>query len=227
MRIVKIEQYAKYTDSIRLLERSNYSVSSEFTDRLNAHLAFIETRGRAFGVVSGPDISRGAYDHVIDSMSLIPYLQEFAAGDFGYIDIGTGGGFPGLVCASAFPDARFVLIDRSKKKCAFLRLCVGGLSLPNVEIFDSSFAEYPFDLEPVVAMVRGLERAEETVPELVGRFSVGSVCFWMTGEGVDARFGSRFHVEQIVDEWCDLGLRRGVLFKISVGDKKSSGNSLS
>ncbi len=53
------------------------------------------------------------------------------------IDIGTGGGVPGLVLAVVRPDLRFVLTDSAKKKTAWVGECVDELKLPNVEVVTS------------------------------------------------------------------------------------------
>lgn len=50
------------------------------------------------------------------------------------IDIGTGGGIPGLVLAVARPDLRFTLTDSASRKTAWVQECVDDLGLSNVEV---------------------------------------------------------------------------------------------
>lgn len=50
------------------------------------------------------------------------------------LDIGSGNGFPGLVCAVLYPEIPFVLCDRSLKKTEFLRHCVFELNCSNVKV---------------------------------------------------------------------------------------------
>lgn len=215
---LNIEKYAKIDATRNLLMDGGFLLNSDVVGRIDAHLSLVRSYGSAFGVVSDGDIKRGAREHVVDSLSLVPYLDKFFEDGRRLVDVGSGGGFPGLVCAAAFPESEVVLIERSEKKCAFLRRCVGGIGLENVSVMDIPFEEYPWSDGPVVVTVRGLERAAETVPELVAGLAVGSTCFWLTGSKVAVDFGPRFHVEQIVDNWSTQGLRRGLLYSISVTD---------
>ena len=212
----KITFYEKFDIVRRLLDESGFSLLDGAIRRFDAHLSMIHAHGRTFGVVSRSDIEKGAYQHTIDSLSLIPHIQPLLDSSCPLVDIGSGGGFPGLVCAAAFPDSEIVLIERSSKKCAFLRRCVAEMELQHVSILSDSFDVFPWDAGPVIGLTRGLERAEEMVPQLISKMAEGSVCFWMTGSGVEVDFAEGFHVEQIVDEWLKLGVRRGVLYRIQV-----------
>ncbi len=215
---MNITYYGKYDLLRDLLTDCGCPLSADLIERIDTHIGFVQSHGRSFGVVSAGDVERGVFDHVVDSLSLLPYLKDWVIDGLSIVDVGSGGGFPGLICGSAFPDTDVSLIDRSKKKCSFLRLCVGGMKLSNVSVFDISFSEYSWDAGPVIVLIRGLEQAEVFVPELVSCLAPGSVCFWLTGRSVNLDFDSRFHVEQIVDKWSESGLRRGVCFKISADE---------
>jgi 16S rRNA (guanine(527)-N(7))-methyltransferase RsmG len=214
---MNIEEYENFVTIRELLKEDGFDLDSDTLSRINAHLSLVRSIGSTFGVVSDPEIRRGAHDHVVDSLSLVSHMADFVSGGFRWVDVGSGGGFPGLVCASVFPEVPVVLIDRSSKKCAFLRRCVAELDLPNVTVLDILFDDFSWEDGPAIVMVRGLERASVTVPELVSQLAVGSRCFWLTGSMVDMDFGPRFHVEQIVDNWSAAGLRRGALISIEVG----------
>lgn len=69
--------------------------------------------------------------HVCDSLALLPLLRERGAATV--IDLGTGGGVPGIPLACAAPDLRFILIDATRKKIDAVRRIVAGLGLSNVE----------------------------------------------------------------------------------------------
>ena len=55
--------------------------------------------------------------HFLDSFSAVSVLKTMAFDTA--CDVGSGGGFPGLVLAVAFPDKKFTLIERSGKKALF------------------------------------------------------------------------------------------------------------
>ncbi len=70
--------------------------------------------------------------HFLDSLSLYPALKQPIDG-CSFIDIGSGGGFPGLPFKIAFPDIRMVLVEATNKKADFLRHIIQQLGLDKVE----------------------------------------------------------------------------------------------
>jgi 16S rRNA (guanine527-N7)-methyltransferase len=86
--------------------------------------------------------------HVEHALAYQPLLAA-AAGDA--LDLGAGGGVPGLVLAAGEPGRRWVLLDGSTKRASFLERSVTALGLDNVEV--------------------RCARAEE-IPDLRGRFGV-------------------------------------------------------
>ncbi|MCA9299023.1 MAG: 16S rRNA (guanine(527)-N(7))-methyltransferase RsmG, partial [Phycisphaerales bacterium] len=71
--------------------------------------------------------------HVFDALTLIPVLSELDEGSR-IIDVGAGGGVPGVPLGIAMSDQRFTLLDATGKKVAFLRWVVDLLGLGNVEV---------------------------------------------------------------------------------------------
>lgn len=65
--------------------------------------------------------------HYLDILAALPCFAESAPGC--WVDVGSGGGFPGLVLAVARPGWRFVLTERRARKAAFLTDCVAALGL--------------------------------------------------------------------------------------------------
>jgi len=86
--------------------------------------------------------------HVLDSLSLQPYLLGTRVAD-----VGTGAGFPGLVLAIVNPERRFTLIEATGKKARFVEQTTERLSLSNVLVANSRAETYrPFELfDTVVA----------------------------------------------------------------------------
>lgn len=68
--------------------------------------------------------------HFLDSLTLLPLLPSGAH----LLDIGTGAGFPGLVCKAAEPTLRLTLVEPREKRAAFLRHIVRTLGLKDVHI---------------------------------------------------------------------------------------------
>jgi 16S rRNA (guanine527-N7)-methyltransferase len=68
-----------------------------------------------------------ATGHVVDSLSAVPWLRDRGAERI--LDLGSGGGFPGLPIAAMLPDARVTLLEPIGKKAAFLRAVVDATGL--------------------------------------------------------------------------------------------------
>jgi 16S rRNA (guanine527-N7)-methyltransferase len=75
--------------------------------------------------------------HFLDSLSIVPYIQ----GDT-ILDVGSGGGFPGIPCALALLEKRFTLLDSHGKKTRFLTQAVGELQLANVTVVQNRVENY-------------------------------------------------------------------------------------
>jgi len=105
---------------------------------------FTETQLRQFGrleelyrdwnarinVVSRKDIDHLYERHVLHSLAIAAWV-DFAAG-LDVVDIGTGGGFPGIPLAIYFPEVRFCLVDSIGKKLKVVDAVVEALGLENV-----------------------------------------------------------------------------------------------
>ena len=80
--------------------------------------------------------------HVLDSLSIQPYLRGERLAD-----VGTGAGFPGLALAIVNPQRRFILIEATGKKARFVEQTAQRLGLANVLTVNSRAEAYrPFEL---------------------------------------------------------------------------------
>ncbi len=86
-------------------------------------------------VVSRKDIEQIYLRHVLHSMCIAKFISFKANSNV--IDVGTGGGFPGIPLAILFPEVNFTLVDSIGKKLKVVEEVVTGLNLSNVNTIHS------------------------------------------------------------------------------------------
>ncbi len=104
--------------------------SPEQLDQLRALKELYAEWNAQINVISRKDIESLYIKHVLHSLSLAA-VYDFPAG-YNTIDIGTGGGFPGIPLAIYFPGARFHLVDSIGKKLKVVEAVAAGIGLRNV-----------------------------------------------------------------------------------------------
>lgn len=104
-------------------------------------------------VVSRKDIDELYLRHVLHSLGIAKF-QRFKSGA-AVLDVGTGGGFPGIPLAILFPEVQFTLVDSIGKKIRVVEEVVTGLELKNVVPINSRVEEikgrYDFIISRAVA----------------------------------------------------------------------------
>lgn len=77
--------------------------------------------------------------HLLDSLSVVPFVAQY--GD-NWLDVGSGGGMPGIPLAILFPERRFTLLDSNGKKTRFLTQVKLELKLANLDVIHSRVEEF-------------------------------------------------------------------------------------
>jgi 16S rRNA (guanine527-N7)-methyltransferase len=99
---------------------------------LGHYLDLLLETNRLFNLTAVKEPSEGWDRHILDSLSLLPVLAKEQANHV--IDVGSGGGLPGIPLAITMPQTTFVLVEATRKKADFLRYVVDEMSLDNVTV---------------------------------------------------------------------------------------------
>jgi 16S rRNA (guanine527-N7)-methyltransferase len=110
-------------------------------------------------VISRKDIEQLYTKHVLHSLA-IAKIQKFEAGTY-ILDVGTGGGFPGIPLAILFPETRFYLIDIILKKINVVKAVAESLDLKNVKAEQLKAENVKGDFDFIVS------RAVTNMPDFV------------------------------------------------------------
>ena len=111
-------------------------------------------------MISRKDIDELYTKHVLHSLA-IAKIQQFEPGIY-ILDVGTGGGFPGIPLAILFPETRFYLIDVILKKINVVKAVAESLGLTNVKAEQMRAENVKGDFDFIVS------RAVTNMPDFVG-----------------------------------------------------------
>lgn len=129
---------------------ANTDVSRETMDRLRAFEALTLKWTQHINLIAKSTISDIWDRHIVDSVQIFDRAPDFDT----WVDIGSGGGYPGIVIAAiaaeSQPNAQFTLIESDKRKATFLRTAARELSL-SVKIINARIEEAPPQIADVVS----------------------------------------------------------------------------
>ncbi len=118
---------AVLTDGIKELK---LDLDEHQHEQLLDYLALLYKWNAVYNLTSVRDPMQMVTHHLLDSLSAVPAF----AGAVSVLDVGAGGGLPGIVLAIARPDMKVALIDTVHKKTAFLTQVKAELGLQNVTV---------------------------------------------------------------------------------------------
>ena len=133
--------------------------------RLSAYLTLLERWNRAYNLTAVRDPEAMVGRHVLDSLSILPWLEGPRV-----LDVGSGAGLPGIPLAVVRPDCQFYLLDSNGKRTRFLTQVAGELQLHNARVVRGRVEDYrPESLFDTV-----VSRAFATLADMVA--DAGRLC---------------------------------------------------
>lgn len=108
--------------------------------KLSAYLDLLVKWNRVYNLTAIRDRLQMKVLHIDDALAVLPWLPPMPG--MRLLDVGSGGGVPGIPLAIARPDANIVLLDSNSKKIAFLTQAAIELRLPNVRAVASRIEDF-------------------------------------------------------------------------------------
>ncbi|MNO55826.1 Ribosomal RNA small subunit methyltransferase G [compost metagenome] len=137
-------------------------------DRLLAYLDLLAKWNKAYNLTAVRDVDEMVSRHLLDSLSIVP--QFVATGGERWLDVGSGGGMPGIPLAILFPEKQLTLLDSNGKKTRFLTQVKLELKLDNLEVIHSRVEAF----QPMLPFNGIVSRAFS---------SLGDFCSWTSHLG--------------------------------------------
>lgn len=173
-------------------------VSRETSEKLDAFLALVQAWNSTINLVSRQDAAQLRHRHLDDSLALLPHLPP----DFERaIDLGSGGGFPGLVLAIA-TGRPFDLVESDQRKAAFLREAARITGAP-ATVHAERIERVKLPPAPLITA-----RALAPLPALLGwampLLTPGGVCVFPKGRTADEELtAARRQWHMRVEQWSN------------------------
>lgn len=161
-------------------------VTEEQMEQFRKMEALYRNWNSKINVVSRKDIDELYRHHVLHSLGIAAYLKTkmpdihdrmrgegvyAAALPMKILDLGTGGGFPGIPLAVMFPGAHFTLCDSIGKKITVAREVAVGLGLKNVTAVNARAESLPETFDFIVS--RAVTSLDNFMPWVKGKYSQG------------------------------------------------------
>lgn len=112
------------------LQQMQVELTSEQQQKLLDYVALLLKWNSTYNLTALRQEDQMLTHHVLDSLTLLPYLNGIET----LIDVGSGGGMPGIPTAICRPDIQITLLDANSKKTSFLSQAVIELGLKNVKV---------------------------------------------------------------------------------------------
>ena len=177
-----IEIIDKYFPQLSPTQRNQFVRIGELYPEWNAKI----------NVISRKDIDNLFVHHILHSLAIAKFIDFKPSTQI--IDVGTGGGFPGIPLAIMFPQCSFMLADRTGKKITVARSIAEEIGLTNVEFFHGDVAEikhrYDFAVSRAVMETAALVKLIKKIikSECINALPNGLIC--LKGGELDAEIGS-------------------------------------
>ena len=106
-------------------------------EKLLAYAALLYKWNRTYSLTAMREQDKAVSHHLLDSLAVLPFVTEGRL-----LDVGSGGGMPGIPLAIVRPGQHVTLLDSNSKKAAFLKQAAIELALPNISVHCGRVEQY-------------------------------------------------------------------------------------
>jgi len=128
-------------DSWETLKKWFPDIEQETWEKLHEYTSLLREWNAKINLVSRKDTDRLEVKHLAHCLTITKFLRLMPKARL--LDVGTGGGLPGIPLAICYPEARFTLIDSIGKKVMVVEDMVNRLGLQNAEVIRGRVEELP------------------------------------------------------------------------------------
>lgn len=139
----------------RAADKLQLSLTQEQIDKLLTYVEQLARWNRTYNLTAIRETDQMLVQHIFDSLAVVPVVKQILdkkpVSEFTIVDVGSGGGLPGVVLAIAAPWSVHC-VDAVQKKMAFVRQMSGKLELPNLQAHHARVETLePFEADVVIS----------------------------------------------------------------------------
>lgn len=152
-----------------------FSVTAEQKEQIAALYTLYKEWNSKINVISRKDIELLYEHHVLHSLAILKFAENAGIELSGcnIMDVGTGGGFPGIPLAIMLPDSRFTLVDSVGKKIKVVEEIATSLGLKNVKALNMRAEAVPGEFDYIVS--RAVTDLQNFLPWVKGKYRRGII----------------------------------------------------
>ena len=170
------------------------------------YLQLLSEWNKAYNLTAITEPKQMVTRHVINSLSVLPYIEGSHC-----LDIGTGAGLPGIILALSQPQKKWVLLDSVQKKTRFLRHIKHELSMANIEIVQSRIELYKPETEFDTLVCRAFAPLKHLIDKTQHLITPSNQLLAIKGETVGDEICElselNYHFELLDLSLLDLGIK--------------------
>ena len=121
------------------------SLSDDQLGKFSSFYEMLIEKNKVMNLTSITEPEEVVTKHFIDSLSVVSVLKDISSKEYSIIDVGTGGGFPGIPLKIAFPQLRITLFDSLQKRILFLQDVISELGLKSIDAIHGRAEDYGRD----------------------------------------------------------------------------------
>jgi 16S rRNA (guanine527-N7)-methyltransferase len=106
------------------------TISKDQQQSLLQYVALLDKWNKVYNLTAVREPGRMIGLHILDSLAIQPHVRDAKT----LLDVGTGGGLPGIPLAITCPDLQVTMLDSLQKKTTFVRQAIGELALKNASV---------------------------------------------------------------------------------------------
>lgn len=172
-------------------------MSASQQEKLLRYVALLNKWNKTYNLTAVREPERMIGRHILDSLAVLPFINATNV-----LDVGTGGGLPGIPLAIARPDLCITMLDSLQKKTTFVRQAIGELELKNAWVVCERVEQFQSPEKFTIVISRAFAELGDFVRGAAHLVTEGGRMFAMKGvypHDEITRLPKTYQIERVIE----------------------------